>query len=117
MIKEIVEGESDLELPMALYFMHQKILGEASWLHSSIVTATPPDLPLGWSDSEIDFIQDKLAIKQVHEMRTYLNALFDRVYPQLQSSYELFFIGLPKSDKEAREFFMEAYTSVSTRYI
>ena len=113
-----MEGESDLELPMTLYFMHQKTLGEASWLNPSIVTATPPDLPLGWSESEIDFIQDKLAIKQVHEMRTYLNTLFERVYPKLKGLFELFFpAGISKANKEAREFFIEAYTSVSTRYI
>ncbi len=71
-IQEIVEGESDLELPMALYFMNQKTLGEGSWLHSSIITATPPDLPLVWSNEEIQMIQDKVTIEYVHEMRRYL---------------------------------------------
>jgi hypothetical protein len=51
-------------------------------------------------------------------MRTYLNTLFERVYPKLKGLFELFFpAGISKSDKEAREFFIEAYTSVSTRYI
>jgi hypothetical protein len=102
---------------MCLYFMHQRIIGEASWLHSSIVTATPPDLPLGWSDDEINFLQDRLTIDLVHRMKAYLHGLFDRVYPKLVPSIELFFDGVPKSTKEAREFFIEAYTSVSTRYI
>ena len=102
---------------MCLYFMHERTLGETSWLHSSIVTATPPDLPLGWSDDEINFLQDKLAIYQVHVMKAYLHGLFDRVYPKLVPSFELFFVGVPKSTLEAREFFIEAYTSVSTRYI
>ena len=55
-IKEIVDGESDLELPMVLYFMHQRKLGKESWLHTSITTATPPDLPIVWSDEEIEFM-------------------------------------------------------------
>jgi hypothetical protein len=102
---------------MVLYFMHQRTLGEASWLHSSIVTATPPDLPLGWSDEEVQIIQDKLAIKQINEMRFYINSLFERVWTKLQGHFYLFFVAQPKSKEEAREFFIEAYTSVSTRYI
>lgn len=82
---------------MCLYFMHHTIIGEASWFHSSIVTATPPDLPLGWSDDEIDFLQDRLAIEQVHKMKAYMHGLFDRVYPKLVPSIELFFYGAPKT--------------------
>jgi hypothetical protein len=50
-------------------------------------------------------------------MRAYLYALFERVYPKLKDSQELFFVGVPKTKEEAREYFIEAYTSVSTRYI
>jgi hypothetical protein len=46
----------DEELLMALYFMHHRLLGDKSPIYYSIVTATPPDLPLGWSDEEIDYL-------------------------------------------------------------
>jgi hypothetical protein len=49
-IAETVDSDEIEELAMCLYFMHQRVLGEKSHLHSSIVTATPPDLPIGWSD-------------------------------------------------------------------
>ena len=91
LIRSLTQDESDEELAMCLYFMHQRILGESSHLYTSIITATPPDLPLGWSDEEVKLIQDKHAIESVHLMKAYINGLYERMKPKLQDHVKLFF--------------------------
>lgn len=89
------------------------------------MTATPPDLPLGWSREEIEYIQDRHAIECVHIMRKYMDEMFSYIYRKIKDldSLACFFPteNIHENGKtileQHREFFIESYTSVSTRYI
>ncbi len=80
--------------------MHQKLFGSFSPIYNSIVTATPPDLPLGWTDEEIDYLQDRHAIDCVLIMRKHINQMFDEIYSKMNDSNTLAHFFPPCSSDE-----------------
>ena len=66
----------DEELTMALYFMHQRVLGPVSHIYHSLSTATPVDLAMGWSDEEIQLLQDRSTIECVLSMKRQMQDAF-----------------------------------------
>lgn len=46
----------DDEFYICLFFMHVLVQGESHPVFFSLKTAQPPDLPLGWTDEEVEML-------------------------------------------------------------
>ncbi|CDW78169.1 UNKNOWN [Stylonychia lemnae] len=68
------------DFTLALYYMHQFLLGAESHLYHPIQVSAPADLPFQWTDDEIDFIQDIPAITQIRQMRAQALQDADEIY-------------------------------------
>ncbi len=52
-------------------------------MYYSLKTAQPPDLPLGWTDEEVEMLQDRYTIECVRNMQKFFKQTFDMLYPKI----------------------------------
>jgi hypothetical protein len=77
-----------------LFFIHVLAQGESHPVYYSLKTAQPPDLPLGWTDEEVEMLQDRYTIDCVRNMQAFLNETFDMLYPKItlvEDASQMFF--------------------------
>ena len=80
---DLTKDPKDEEVVMALYFMHQRVIGSESSIYHSIQAATPPDLAMNWKMDEIDEFQDRETILSILRMRRELDSIFESLYAKL----------------------------------
>ncbi|CDW80523.1 UNKNOWN [Stylonychia lemnae] len=80
-VGEIIKAlDVNQDYTLALFYMHQLLLGTESHLYHAISVSAPADLPFQWTEEEIEFIQDTQAIGLIKRLRVQCLQEADEIY-------------------------------------